>query len=87
MVAGEIRNGQYRIGGALKYVENGVEQVRMVEDPVLVHDAASTKLSSGSKKIVVNVAAGGSGTEKPEHLVPVLLYVGDLALSRVRKTW
>jgi hypothetical protein len=66
-----FRNGQYGIGGDLKYVENGVAQVRVVEVPVSGPDAASTTLSSGSRKIVVNMAAGGSATEKPEELVPV----------------
>ena len=66
-----FRNGQYGIGGDLKYVENGVAQVRVVEVPVSGPDAASTTLSSGSRKIVVNAAAGGSATEKPEELVPV----------------
>jgi hypothetical protein len=67
----KFRNGQYGIGGDFKHVENGVAQVRVVEAPVSGHDAASTTLSSGSRKIVVNVAAGGSATEKPEELVPV----------------
>jgi len=67
----KFRNGQYGIGGDFKHVENGVAQVRVVEVPVSGHDAASSTLSSGSRKIVVNVAAGGSATEKPEKLVPV----------------
>ena len=67
----KFRNGQYGIGGDFKHVENGVAQIRVVEVPVSGHDAASTTLSSGSRKIVVNVAAGGSATEKPEELVPV----------------
>jgi hypothetical protein len=66
-----FRNGQYGIGGDFKHVENGVAQIRVVEVPVSGHDAASTTLSSGSRKIVVNVAAGGSATEKPVDLVPV----------------
>jgi len=67
----KFRNGQYGIGGDFKHVENGVAQVRVVEVPVSGHNAASTTLSPGSKKIVVNVAAGGSATEKPVDLVPV----------------
>ena len=66
-----FRNGQYGIGGDFKHVENGVAQIRVVEVPVSGHDAASTTLSSWSRKIVVNVAAGGSATEKPVDLVPV----------------
>jgi hypothetical protein len=66
----KFRKGQYGIGGDFKHVENGVAQVRVVEVPISGHDAAFTTLSSG-KKIVVNVAAGGSATEKPEDLIPV----------------
>jgi hypothetical protein len=67
----KFRNEQYGIGGDFKHVENGVAQVRVVEVPVSGQNAASTTLSPGSRKIVVNVAAGGSATEKPVKLVPV----------------
>jgi len=68
----KFRNGQYGIGGDFQYVENGAAEVRVVEVPVSGHSAATATLSPGKRKIVVNVAAGGSALEKPaEQLVPV----------------
>ncbi len=68
----KFRNGQYGIGGDFQFVENGAAEVRVVEVPVSGDRAATATLSPGKRKIVVNVAAGGSALEKTaEHLVPV----------------
>jgi hypothetical protein len=68
----KFRNGQYGVGGDFKYVENGEAEVRVVEVPVSGNSPATATLSPGKRKIVVNVAAGGSALEKPaEQLVPV----------------
>jgi hypothetical protein len=54
-------------------VENGVASLAVVEVPTQGQHAATGTLSLGSRKIAVNVAAGGSATlETPtEKLVPV----------------
>jgi hypothetical protein len=68
----KFRNGQYGVGGDFQYVENGEAQVRVVEVPVSGNTPATATLSPGKRKIVVNVAAGGSALDKPaEQLVPV----------------
>jgi len=67
----KFRNGQYGVGGDFKDVENGEGQVRVVEVPVSGNNPATATLSPGKRKIVVNVAAGGSAFDKPaEQLVP-----------------
>lgn len=68
----KFRNGQYGVGGDLKYVENGEALLRVVEVPVSGNSPATATLSPGTRKIVVNVAAGGSALETPaEQLEPV----------------
>jgi len=68
----KFRNGQYGIGGDFQHVQNGVAEVRVVEVPVSGHSAATATLSPGKRKIIVNVAAGASATDRPmEQLVPV----------------
>ncbi|PMD53798.1 uncharacterized protein K444DRAFT_646685 [Hyaloscypha bicolor E] len=68
----KFRNGQYGVGGDLKYVENGEALLRVVEVPVSGNSPATATLTAGKRKIVVNVAAGGSALEKPaEQLEPV----------------
>jgi len=54
-------------------VENGIANLAVVEVPIQGQRAATGNLSPGSRKIAVNVAAGGSATlETPtEKLVPV----------------
>jgi hypothetical protein len=120
----EVDGTSYSSARNFKTGNTGFGEILSVWSPVSGQGAASTSLSSKSKKIVVNVAAAsktcnqkprkrptfcsppaqislssivlsylaikparGSATEKPEHLVPAILYVGVLALSRVRKTW
>jgi hypothetical protein len=61
----KFRNGQYGVGGDLKYVENGEALLRVVEVPVSGNSPATATLTPGKRKIVVNVAAGGSALEKP----------------------
>ena len=69
----KFRKGQYGIGGDFQHVENGAAEVRVVEVPVSGHQhAATATLSPGKRKIVVNVAAGGSAQEiSAEQLIPV----------------
>jgi hypothetical protein len=69
----KFRKGQYGIGGDFQHVENEAAQVRVVEVPVSGHHhAATATLSPGKRKIVVNVAAGGSAQEKSaEQFIPV----------------
>jgi hypothetical protein len=68
----KFRNGQYGVGGDLKYVDHGEAQVRVVEVPASVSSPATTTASSNKRKIVVNVDAGGSVLEKSaEQLVSV----------------
>ena len=67
----KFRNGQYGVGGEFKHVADGEALVRVVEVPVSGNSPATATLSPGKRKIVVNVAAGGSALEKPaEQLVP-----------------
>lgn len=54
------RSGQHGVGGDLKHVEAGVAELRIVQVPVSRPTTATATLSPGMKKIVVNVAAGGS---------------------------
>jgi len=68
----KFRNGQFGIGGDFQHVENGVAELRVAEVPVSGHHMATATLLPGKRKIVVNVAAGGSALEKSaEQLVPV----------------
>ena len=68
----KFRNGQYGIGGDLQHVQDGAAEVRVVEVPVSDYSAATATLSPGKRKIIVNVAVGGSATDRPmEQLVPV----------------
>lgn len=46
--------------GTSKFVKNGIAELRVAEIPVSGHHAATATLSPGKRKIVVNVAAGGS---------------------------
>jgi hypothetical protein len=68
----KFRNGEYGIGGDLQHVENGAAEVRVMEVPVSGHDTATATTSPGKRKIVVNMAAGGSAQDMPaEKLTPV----------------
>jgi hypothetical protein len=58
LLAQEISKRALRDWGNFKYTENGMAQVRVVEAPVLSQNAASIISSTGSKNVVVNVAAG-----------------------------
>lgn len=56
----------------MKHVKDGVAEVHIAEVPVSSHSAAPTPLSPATRKVVVNVAAGGSALGKSaEQLVPV----------------
>jgi len=68
----KFRNGEYGIGGDLQHVENGAAEVRVMEVPVSGHGTATAIASPGKRKIVVNVAAGGSAQDMlAEQLTPV----------------
>ncbi|TAQ85856.1 hypothetical protein B7494_g5811 [Chlorociboria aeruginascens] len=68
----KFRQGEYGIGGDLRYVENGAAEVRVVEVPSSGFRAGTATLSPGMRKVIVNVAAGGSVQNIPsEELVPV----------------
>lgn len=67
----KFRNRQYGVGGDFKFVKNGVAELRVAEVPVSGHAPATATLSPGKRKIVVNVAAGGSAPSKPLKPVPV----------------
>jgi hypothetical protein len=69
----QYRQGQYGVGGDLRYVENGAAEVRVVEVPAATRRRAATAtLSPGMKKIVVNVPLGSDIESLPtEDLVPV----------------
>ncbi|KUJ15558.1 uncharacterized protein LY89DRAFT_648933 [Mollisia scopiformis] len=59
----KFRNKQFGVGGDFKFVKDGVAELRVAEIPVSGHQAATATSSSGKRKIVVNVAAGGSATQ------------------------
>jgi hypothetical protein len=61
----KFRNKEYGVGGDFKFVKNGIAELRVAEIPVSGHHAATATLSPGKRKIVVNVAAGGSAPDKP----------------------
>jgi len=61
----KFRNQQYGVGGDFKFVKDGVAELRVAEIPVSGHSAATATLSPGKRKIVVNVAAGGSAVKTP----------------------
>lgn len=64
----KFRNREYGIGGDFKYVEDGKAEVRIVELPATSDHTGQL----GHRKIVVNVAAGGSVEGIPaQQLVPV----------------
>jgi hypothetical protein len=64
----KFRNQEYGVGGDFKYVEDGKAEVRIVELPAKSDHASQI----GPRKIVVNVAAGGSVAEIPAgQLKPV----------------
>jgi len=68
----KFRKGQYGIGGDFQHVENGAGEVRVVEVPLLGHAAGTATISPGKRKVVANVAAGGSAPDQSaEQLVPV----------------
>ena len=68
----KFRNGLYGVGGDFRYVKDGIGMLRVMEVPVSGNIAATATLSPGKRKVVVNVAAGGSAEDKPaEYLVPV----------------
>ncbi|KAE8442436.1 hypothetical protein EG329_003337 [Mollisiaceae sp. DMI_Dod_QoI] len=56
----KFRNKQFGIGGDFKFVNEGVAELRVAEIPVSGHHTATATLSPGKRKVVVNVAAGGS---------------------------
>lgn len=62
----KFRNGQYGIGGDLKHIKNGIAEVRVAEV------STTTTATPGTRKIVVNVAAGGSALKiSDQPLIPV----------------
>jgi hypothetical protein len=66
------RSGRHGIGGDLRFVKDGVAELRIVEVPKSRATASTATLSPGMTKIVVNVAAGGSAESIPaEQLKPV----------------
>ena len=66
------RSGRHGIGADLQHVQDGVAELQIVQVPVSRPTAATATLSPGMKKIVVNVAAGGSVEGIPaEQLKPV----------------
>ena len=66
------RSGRHGIGGDLRHVKDGVAELRIVEVPKSGSTAATATLSPGMRKIVVNVATGGSAEGIPEEqLTPV----------------
>ncbi|KAF8862812.1 hypothetical protein BDZ45DRAFT_670727 [Acephala macrosclerotiorum] len=68
----KFRNRQFGIGGDFKFVKDGVAELRVAEIPVSGHSAATATLSPGKRKVVVNVAAGGSASGNMlEKFVPV----------------
>jgi len=67
----KFRNGQFGIGGDVKYVKNGAAEFRVVEVPASGNSAATATLSPGKRKIVANVATGGSALKKRVKMVPV----------------
>jgi putative component of toxin-antitoxin plasmid stabilization module len=68
----KFRNRQFGIGGDFKFVKDGVAELRVAEIPVSGHRSATATLSPGKRKIVVNVAAGGSASGNLlEKCVPV----------------
>jgi len=70
----KFRNGEFGIGGDLKYVQDGVAELRVLEvpslkkaDPILSESAssgtgadASTSVTSGMTKLILNVPAGST---------------------------
>ncbi|TVY73429.1 Protein FYV4 [Lachnellula suecica] len=68
----KFRNGYFGIGGDARHVENGTAQLRVVEATSSVQDAAPGTLASLRRKVVVNVAGGGSALETSAgELAPV----------------
>jgi hypothetical protein len=71
----KYRSGHHGIGGDLKFIENGVAELRIVQVPRSAPSsstASTATLSPRMKKIIVNVPAGGSAENIPaEQLKPV----------------
>jgi len=69
----QYRQGQYGVGGDLKYVEDGKAEVRVVQVPIVVHKQNPTAtLSPGMKRWVVNVPPGVDVESAPkEQLVRI----------------
>jgi putative component of toxin-antitoxin plasmid stabilization module len=66
------RNGEVGIGGDLQHVQEGVAELRIVQVPAARPTAATATLSPRMRKIVVNVAPGGSAEGTlAESLKPV----------------
>lgn len=71
----KFRQGQYGIGGDIKYVEDGAAQLKVLELPVSTPGTVTpTSSPLKTRRIVVNVATGGSATNSDgleNEMVPV----------------
>jgi len=69
----KFQKGQFGIGGDLQHVSDGAAELRIVEVPAVSSGrSAPATLSPGKRRIVVNVAVGGSALDiSAEKLVPV----------------
>lgn len=70
----KFRNGQYGIGGEIRYVEDGAAQLRVLELPLESSSQDSAASVQRTRRIVVNVPGESSVESKtlaPSQMVPV----------------
>ena len=70
----KYRSGRHGVGGDLKFVKDGVAELRIAQVPqsAAFSSSSTATISPGMKKIVVNVPAGGSAADIPTvQLQPV----------------